>query len=429
MGLFSSFNDFLSIPVLNMLEHSSRSAWNVFNKQPEVPSYDYGFSSTVNPSIPRLKPSNERSIINSVINRIALDVASSDIVHARVNEDGKYVEEIRSDLDDCLRLNANIDQTGRALIQDAVLTMCDDGVAAIVPVDTSINPNKAGSFNIKSLRVGKIIQWFPKDVQVRLYDENDGNKKDVIVSKATTAIIQNPLYLIMNEPNSTLRRLIRKLNILDVIDEQSSSGKLDLMIQLPYTIRNDKKREEAQKRIREIEFQLTGKKYGIAYVDGAEKVTQLNRPVENNLMSQIEYLTRMFYNQLGLSEEVFNGTADDKQDLNYQNQTIEPMLDAITKEMTRKFLTKTARTQGQAIIFFRDPFKMVPARELADIADKLTRNEILSSNEVRSIIGYRPSDDPRADQLVNKNINQNGSQNSQLTDNPVENIEVTETKY
>lgn len=396
-----------------MLEHA-KNTWSIFNERNEAP-INYGYSSTFDPVLPRLKPSNERSIINAVINKIAIDVSSADLVHARVNEDGKYVEEIKSKLNECLRWNANIDQTGRTLIRDLVLTLCDEGVAAVVPVDTSINPMKSNSYEIKTLRVGHIIEWFPEHVRLRVYDQKDGIKKDVTLPKSTVAIIQNPLYTVMNEPNSTLRRLIRKLNILDVIDEQSGSGKLDLLVQLPYAVRTEHVRKEAEKRVKDIEFQLSGTKYGIAYVGGAEKVTQLNRPVENNLMTQIEYLTSMFYNQLGLSEEVFKGTANDKQELNYQNQTIEPILTAITEEMTRKFLTQTARTQGQAIVFFRDPFRMVPASELADIADKLTRNEILSSNEIRSIIGYRPSNDPRADQLVNKNINQNNIQSPEGT--------------
>lgn len=391
--------------VLQRLQHS----WNVFTGRESIaqmPSADMGMGYYTRPDMPRFRAGNERSIVNAVYTRIAVDVAATTIQHVRIDQNGRYSSVINDDLNQCLTVQANIDQTGRALIQDIVMSMFDEGVVAVVPVDTSLNPKDSNSFQIESLRVGKILQWFPQHVQVRLYNDKTGDKEDLILPKKLVAIIENPFYAVMNEPNSTLKRLIHKLNILDAIDEQSGAGKLDLIIQLPYVIKTEQKRKEAEKRRKDIEMQLAGSKYGIAYTDGTEHVTQLNRPAENNLMNQITYLTSMLYSQLGLTEEVFNGTASEEVMLNYHNGTLEPILSTITNEMTRKFLTKTARTQGQAIGFFRDPFRLVPVGKISDIADKFTRNEILSSNDIRAIIGYKPADDPRADELRNKNLNQ-----------------------
>lgn len=326
-------------------------------------------------------------------------------MHVRVDDTGRYKETINDDLNQCLSLSANLDQTGRAMIQDAVESLCDEGVIAIAPIETDIDPD-SGSFKIYSLRVGKIVEWHPEHVLIRLYDERTGEKKDLFYKKDTVAIIENPLYSVMNEPNSMLRRLIRKLNLLDAIDEQSGSGKLDIIIQLPYALRGEQKKAQAEQRRKEIDVQLSGSKYGIAYIDATEHVTQLNRPAENNLLTQVEYLTKMVFNQLGMTESIFNGTATEEELLNYHNRTIEPFLSALTTEMERKFLTKTARTQGHRIKFFQDPFRLTPVGKIAEIADKFTRNEILSSNEVRAIIGYKPVDDPRADELRNSNINQ-----------------------
>ena len=382
-------------------------AWNAFlNRDPTYWRASYGPASYYRPDKIRPTMGNERSMVSSVYNRIALDVAYIDIFHARLDDDGRYTEQISSGLNECLNLSANVDQTGKAFIQDIVMSMMDEGVVAIVPVDTTINPEKSGSFDILSMRTGKIKEWYPEHVTVELYNEKTGIKEDLLLPKNTIGIIENPLYAVMNEPNSTLQRLIRKLNLLDVIDEQSGSGKLDLIIQLPYVIKTPARKQQAEERRRDIEMQLAGSKYGIAYTDGTEKITQLNRPVENNLMKQIEYLTNMLYSQLGLTQEILNGSADEKTMLNYYNRTIEPIVSSIVDEMKRKFLTKTARTQGQSIVYFRNPFKLVPVAELAEISDKLTRNEIASSNEIRQIIGWKPSDEPGADELRNKNLNQ-----------------------
>ena len=382
-------------------------AWNAFlNRDPTYEFRDHGMISTYKPDRVRFTRGNERSIVTSVYNRIALDVSSIDINHAKLDENGRFKEIIQSGLNECLTLNANIDQTGKAFIQDVVMSMMDEGCVAIVPVDTTINPEVSGSFDIQSLRTGNIIEWRPEFVKVRLYNDRTGQKEDVLLPKKSVAIIENPLYAVINEPNSTMQRLIRKLNLLDVIDEQSGSGKLDLIIQLPYVIKSEARRQQAENRRKDIEMQLAGSKYGIAYTDGTEKITQLNRPAENNLMKQIEYLTSILYSQLGITQSVLDGTADERTMLNYYNRTIEPIISAIIDEMKRKFLTKTARTQNQSIVYFRNPFKLVPINELAEISDKFTRNEIATSNEIRQIIGWKPSDDPGADELRNKNLNQ-----------------------
>jgi hypothetical protein len=403
-----------------------KNAWNAFkNDEPQIYNYQsLGSISSYRPDRPRLTLGNERSIINSIYNRIALDVAAISIRHARVNENGDYVEDIDSGLNNVLTTEANIDQTGRAFVQDIVLTMCDKGCIAVVPVDTNVNPNDTNSYDILSMRVGEILAWYPAHVKVRLYNDRTGKKEDLTLPKENVAIIENPLYSVMNEPNSTAKRLIRKLNLLDAVDEQSGSSKLDIIIQLPYAIKTQSQQKLAEKRKKDIEDQLYNSKYGIAYIDGTEKVTQLNRAAENNLMSQIEYLTSMLYSQLGVAESIINGTATEQEMLNYHNRTIEPILSAITDEFRRKFLTKTARTQGQTIFFFQDPFKLVPTSQIADISDKLTRNEILSSNEVRAIIGYKPSSDPAANELRNKNLNQStdakqdsGSENTEEEEN------------
>ena len=401
-------------------------AWNAFlNRDPTYWRASYGPASYYRPDKIRPTMGNERSMVSSVYNRIALDVAYIDIFHARLDDDGRYTEQISSGLNECLNLSANVDQTGKAFIQDIVMSMMDEGVVAIVPVDTTINPEKSGSFDILSMRTGKIKEWYPEHVTVELYNEKTGIKEDLLLPKNTIGIIENPLYAVMNEPNSTLQRLIRKLNLLDVIDEQSGSGKLDLIIQLPYVIKTPARKQQAEERRRDIEMQLAGSKYGIAYTDGTEKITQLNRPVENNLMKQIEYLTNMLYSQLGLTQEILNGSADEKTMLNYYNRTVEPIVSSIVDEMKRKFLTKTARTQGQSIVYFRNPFKLVPVAELAEISDKLTRNEIASSNEIRQIIGWKPSDEPGADELRNKNLNQSKEelQSSGKIQNEVKNDE------
>lgn len=386
-----------------------KHAWNAFYSRDPTPTIqDYatmGYGTSYRPDRVRLTIGNERSIITSVYNRIAIDVSAVNMQHAKLDQNGRYLETINSRLNECLNLDANIDQTGRALMHDIVLSMFDEGVVAIVPTDTSIDPKKTSGYDILSIRTGKILEWYPAHVRVRLYNEKTGKKEELTLPKKTIGIVENPFYAVMNEPNSTLKRLVRKLNLLDGIDEQSSSGKLDLIIQLPYVIKTQTKRDQAELRRKDIEMQLTGSKYGIAYADATEKITQLNRPVENNLMSQITYLTSMLYSQLGLTESIFDGTADEATMLNYFNRTIEPILSAIVDEMKRKFLTKTARTQLQSIEIFRDPFKLVPVSDLSDIADKFTRNEILSSNEVRAVIGYKPVDDPAADELRNKNLN------------------------
>lgn len=357
----------------------------------------------------RMNYGNERSIISAIYNRISIDCSAITIQHIRTDENNRYLETIDSKLNNCLTLDANLDQTGRELVQDIVLSMFDEGCVAVVPTDTTADPNKSNAYDILALRTGKIIEWYPYYVKVEVYNENTGQKKQIIMNKKDVAIIENPFYAVMNEPNSTLRRLIRKLNLLDAIDEQSGAGKLDLIIQFPYTVRTDARKQQAEARVKKIEDQLSGSKYGIAYADATEKITQLNRPVENNLMKQIEYLTSTLYSQLGLTEAIFNGTADEQAMLNYYNTTVEPILSAITDEFKRKFLTKTARSQHQSINFFRDPFKLVPINNIAEIADKFTRNEILTSNEIRGIIGFKPSDDPKADQLINSNLNQSNN--------------------
>lgn len=392
-----------SLSIRTRLKH----AWNMFkNRDPTVEYHDLGVSSYSRQDRRRLYITSERSIIASIYNRISLDVALSTIQHVRLDQNGRYSETINSGLNEILSLQANIDQSNLSFMQDIVISMFDEGVVAVVPVDTTINPSVSSSFEIQSMRTGRITQWFPKHVAVNLYNDNTGLLEEVIVPKSTIAIIENPLYSVMNEPNSTLKRLLRKLSILDAIDEQSGSGKLDLIIQLPYVIKSKARKEQAEQRRKDVEEQLADSKYGIAYTDGTERVTQLNRPAENNLMNQIQYLTSMLYNQLGLTEDVFNGKADESTMLNYNNRTVLPIIMTIIAEYKRKFLTKTARSQNQSIVHFKDSFSLVPATELANIADKFTRNEILSSNEVRSIIGYKPSNDPKADELRNKNINQ-----------------------
>lgn len=386
-------------------------AWNAFiNPDIGYQYQDYGASSYYRPD--RIRPSrgNERTITTSVYNRIALDTAAIDIMHARLDENGRYKEQITSGLNECLSLRANIDQTSKAFLQDVVMSMMDEGVVAIVPVDTTIDPTKSNSFDIQTMRTGQIIEWHPAHVKVRVYNDRTGLKEEILLPKKSVAIIENPLYAVINEPNSTMQRLIRKLNLLDVIDEQSGSGKLDLIIQLPYVIKSEARRNQAESRRKDIENQLAGSKYGIAYTDGTEKITQLNRPVENNLMKQIEYLTNMLYSQLGITQSILDGTADERTMLNYYNRTIEPIISAIVDEIKYKFLTKTARTQMQDIVYFRNPFKLVPINELAEISDKFTRNEIASSNEIRQIIGWKPSDDPGADELRNKNLNQSNEE-------------------
>lgn len=384
-----------------------KRAWNIFmNRDPSRQYADTGPGYSYRPDRPRFTRGNEQSIVTSVYNRIALDVSAVAIRHVRLDENNRYLEDINSGLNSCLSLSANIDQTGRAFMQDVVMSMFDEGCVAIVPVDTDDDLEVTDSYTIESMRTGKVLEWKPAHVRVRLYNDRTGMKEDLILSKDKVAIIENPLYAVINEPNSTMQRLIRKLNLLDVVDEQSSSGKLDLIIQLPYVIKTEARRQQAENRRKDIENQLAGSKYGIAYTDGTERITQLNRSVENNLMKQIEYLTSMLYSQLGITSTVMDGTADEKTMLNYMNRTIEPILSAIVDEMKRKFLTKTARSQRQSIMFFQDPFKLVPVNDLAEIADKFTRNEILSSNEIRQIVGMKPSKDPRADELRNKNLNE-----------------------
>lgn len=388
-----------------------KSAWNVFkNRDPTGFTRDYGMSYTYRPDRIRYTRGNERSIVTSVYNRIAMDVAALNIKHCRLDENDRFVEEIDSPLNQCLNLEANIDQTGRAFIQDVVSSMIDEGVVAIVPVDTDRDPAKTNSYDILTMRTGKILEWKPTRVRVRLYNDRTGMKEEVWLAKSDVGIVENPLFAVMNEPNSTMQRLVRKLSLLDSIDEQSGSGKLDLIIQLPYIIKSEARRQQAEQRRKDIENQLSGSKFGIAYTDGTERITQLNRPVENNLMKQIEYLTNMLYSQLGLTQTILDGTADEKTMLNYYNRTVEPIVAAIVDEMKRKFLTKTARSQRQTIAFFRDPFKLVPVENIAEIADKFTRNEIMTKNEFRQIIGMKPSDDPKADMLVNSNIAQPADQ-------------------
>ena len=396
-----------------------KRAWNAFTKNRDPTDIQYpsvGTGYVYRPDRVRFTRGNERSIVTSVYNRIAMDVAAITIKHCRIDKNGRYIEDIKSGLNDCLTVEANIDQTGRSFIQDVVMSMFDEGSVAIVPVDTSFDPRNSSSYDILSMRTGQILEWYPAHVKVRVYNDRTGKKEDLVLPKRSVAIVENPLYSVINEPNSTMQRLIRKLNILDAIDEQSGSGKLDLIIQLPYVIKSEARQQQAEKRRKDIEDQLKGP-YGIAYTDGTEKITQLNRPVENNLMKQIEYLTNQLYGQIGMTSSILDGTADEKATLNYNNRTIEPIVSAIVGAMKRSFLSKTARTQGQTIMFFRDPFKLVPINNIADIADKFTRNEILSSNEVRQIVGMRPSDDPKADELRNSNINQPEDKSSVLPKN------------
>lgn len=408
-----------------------KNAWNAFlNRDPTPTTSGYGYSTR--PDRVRLTRGNERSIMTSVINKIALDVASLEFKHCRLDENGRYMEDIKSGLNDCLTLEANIDQTGTAYIQDIVMSMLDEGCVAGVPIDTDINPDKSNSYDILTMRTGKILEWKPQEILVYVYNERTGKKEEVWVPKSKTAIIENPLYAVINEYNSTMQRLIRKLNLLDVIDEQSGSGKLDLIIQLPYVIKTEARRQQAEQRRKDIEEQLSGSKYGIAYTDGTEHITQLNRAVENNLMKQIEYLTSMLYSQLGITQAILDGTADEQTMLNYYNRTIQPIVTAIVDEMKRKFLTKTARTQGQSIEAFRDPFKLVPINNIAEIADKFTRNEIMTSNEIRQIIGMKPSSDPKADKLINSNISQpQEEENAGGADAPMEESgnEITPEEY
>lgn len=392
----------MAFNIIDRIKHG----WNAFRNKDPTPGWNIGTGYSVRPDRPRFGRGNERSIATSIYNRIALDVAAISIRHVRLDEQGKYSSDIDSGLNECLCTSANIDQTGRAFIQDVVMSMLDEGCVAIVPVDTSFDLLSSGTFDINSLRTGKILDWYPKYVRVRVYNEKSGNKEDILLPKRLVGIIENPLYAVCNEPNSTFSRLTRKLVLLDGIDEQSGSGKLDLIIQLPYVIKSEARKQQAEMRRKDIEDQLSNSKYGVAYTDGTEHITQLNRPIENKLMKQIEYLTQLFYSQLGVTQSVMDGTADERVTLNYYNRTIEPIVSAIADEMKRKFLTKTARSRGQSIMCFRDPLKLVPVNDLAEIADKLTRNEIISSNEVRQAIGMKPSDDPKADKLVNSNISQ-----------------------
>lgn len=404
----------------NSIGSRLKSAWNAFRNRD--PTYNYaniGMGYTYRPDRVRFTRGNERSIVTSLFNRIAIDAANVNIRHCRLDENERFIEVIDSNLNKCLSLEANVDQTGRAFIQDAVMSMLDEGCVALVPVDTTIDPEVSGSYDILSMRTGKILEWYPQHVKVRVYNDRTGRKEDIRISKKAVSIVENPLYAVINEPNSTMQRLIRKLSLLDVTDEQTASGKLDLIIQLPYVIKTEARRQQAEIRRKDIENQLMSSKYGIAYADGTERITQLNRSVENNLMKQIEYLTNMVYSQLGITQAVLDGTADEKTMLNYTNRTIEPIVSAIVDELKRKFLTKKARSQLQTIMFFRDPFKLVPVNNIAEIADKFTRNEIMTSNEIRQIIGMKPSDDPKADQLINSNI----SQPAEETVDPVEDIE------
>lgn len=396
-----------------------KHAWNAFTGNVQMNYRDLGMSHSYRADRPRMSRGNERSIVTSVYNRIALDVAALNVQHVRLDENGRFLSVIDDGLNNCLTLEANVDQTARSFVQDVVISMFDEGSVAIVPVDTTTDPNVSGSYDIQSLRVGQILDWYPQHIRARVYNEQTGRKEDIVVPKSAVAIIENPLYAVINEPNSTMQRLIRKLNLLDVIDEQSGSGKLDLIIQLPYVIKTEARRQQAENRRKDIENQLSGSKYGIAYTDGTEHITQLNRSVNNNLMSQIEYLTSMLYSQLGITQSILDGTADEKTMLNYNNRTIEPIISAIVDEMKRKFLTKTARSQHQSISFFRDPFKLVPVNDIAEIADKFTRNEIMTSNEIRQVVGMKPSEDPRADELRNKNLSAPFGSNQQSEEAPI----------
>jgi hypothetical protein len=414
------------VPFKDRLMH----AWNAFSNvdQPVRSTQEYGAAYATRPDRVRFLVTNERSIISSIYTRLAIDIASIPIRHIRMDDSGRYLEDITSGLNSCLTLEANLDQAARAFRQDIAMTLFDKGVAAIVPVDTTVRPDNPGSYDILSMRVGEILQWYPAHVRVSLYNEGTGRREELTLEKRHVAIVENPLYSVMNEPNSTLQRLMRKLNLLDAVDEQSSSGKLDLIIQLPYVIKSDARKQQAEQRRKDIEFQLKGSQYGIAYTDGTEKITQLNRPVENNLLSQIQYLTEMLYSQLGLTPEVMNGTADEKTMLNYNNRAIDPVLTSIVEAMRRSFLTKTARTQGQSIEYFRDPFRLMPLSNIADIADKLTRNEITSSNEIRQFIGLKPSKDPKADQLRNSNMPQSELGQGDPSDPGPDPLRVTSTR-
>lgn len=397
--------------LMDRLKH----AWNTFkNKDPTNTRYNYGPSYGYRPDRMRFSRGNERSIVTAVYNRIAMDVASVNLLHVRLDENGRFKEVIDSGLNNCLTVEANLDQTGRAFIQDLVASMLDEGCVAAVPTDTDDEPEESGSFKIYTLRTGKVMDWYPRHVRVEVYNEEVGRRQEIIIPKETVPLIENPMYAVMNEPNSIYQRLVRKLNLLDVVDEQTSSGKLDLIIQLPYVIKTEARREQAEKRRKDIETQLSEGKYGIAYTDGTEHITQLNRPVENNLMKQIEYLMAMFFSQLGITQAILDGTADEKTMLNYHNRTIEPILAAIADEMKRKFLTPTARSQRQTITFFRDPFRLVSVNDIAEIADKFTRNEIMTSNEIRQVIGMKPSSDPNADVLRNKNLSASAEEKQAL---------------
>ena len=392
-----------------------KNAWNAFFSRDPTPIFDNsGNSSSYRPDRYRPTRGNERSIITAINNRIAIDVAAIPIRHVRLDEDGGYLNTIDSGLNNCLNLEANLDQTGRAFIQDAVLSMLDEGCVALVPTVTDVNPDYTDSYDIYEIRTGKITEWYPKKVKVEVYNDNSGRKQQIIRPKRKVAIIENPMFSVMNEPNSTMQRLIRKLKLLDAVDEQSSSGKLDLIIQLPYVVKTETRRQQAENRRKEIEEQLTGSKYGIAYTDGTERITQLNRAVENNLLKQVEYLTSMLFSQLGITQTILDGTADEKTILNYRNRIIEPILSAIVDAMKVRFITKTARTQGQSISFFMEPFKLVPVSEIAEIADKFTRNEIMTSNEIRQIVGMKPSSAPQADELRNKNLNRSNEETSKV---------------
>ena len=401
-----------------------KHAWNVFtNQERDRLRRPYGYYGPTNGSLrpdrARFRIPNERSIISSIYTRLSIDVATIDMRHVRHDDQNRYLEDIDSGLNNCLTVEANIDQAARAFRQDVAMTLLERGVAALVPVDTSISPEQSGGYEILTLRVGEIVQWYPHYVRLSLYNEDTAQREEITLAKSAVAIVENPLYAVMNEPNSTLQRLLHKLNLLDAIDEQSASGKLDLIIQLPYVIKSEARRQQAEQRRADIEFQLKGSQYGIAYTDGTEKITQLNRPAENNLLAQVEFLTEMLYGQLGLTEEVMNGTADEKAMLNYWNRTIEPVLTAIVESMRRTFLTKTARTQKQTIDFFRDPFRLVPVENIAEIADKFTRNEIMTSNEMRQVVGMAPHSDPKADQLINSNMPQGSpTPNGVMTKDP-----------
>ena len=384
--------------------------WNAFRGRDRPIDKPIGEGSWYRPDRVRLKSGSERTIITAIYNRIALDVASHKIEHVIVDENGRYIQNVADHLNDCLTIEANIDQTSRAFFQDVVMSMFDEGCIAIVPTNATLDPRQSASYDIQSMRTAKIINWYPRDVQVEVYNDETGKKETLLYRKQDVAIVENPFYSVMNQPNSILQRLVRKLSLLDQIDEQAGAGKLDLIIQLPYIIKTEARKAQAEARRKDIEQQLSETKYGIAYTDGTERITQLNRPLENNLLAQVKYLIETLYSQLGITPEILNGTADEKAMLNYNTRTVEPILAAIVDEMKRKFLSKTARTQGHSIMFSNDPFRLVPISNIADIADRFTRNEILSPNEVRGIIGFKPNDDPQSDELRNRNINQNGAQ-------------------